>query len=245
MKRKVLTLVGLLVLVMVVGCNNKEVEITESTEPTSQAADSLNDESKESGSLNTTEVNETEPPKIEANDTAKIDMLSADAYTPVIDDEGNTLECGNLASDGTIHLDKIYEETNAVVISMVWDENGYDNDCTPQFDMKYDTSKLALTGYGCGTGYYDKTGNLILINFYEKHENKVFDTVLVLAKDGVSVTLEPSYPSNDSPLQEATIQIADAKGVRTLSKEDIYTRGDTGIWYDAICTVKNGLAETY
>lgn len=141
--------------------------------------------------------------------------------------------------------DNAVEETNAIVISMVWDTNGYENDCAPQFLMNYDSTSVVNDDYGCGTGYYDEDGNLVLVDYYEKQDTKVYDTILVYADNGVSITLEPTGPSNDSPVQSAIIQITDVQGVRTLNNEDIYTRGDTGIWYDKICTVKNGLAEDY
>lgn len=183
---------------------------------------------------------------VESDDSqAQVDMLSSDAYLPLQDEEGNNLETGNVVQNGEVDVGTIYEETGAVVISISWDWVGYENQCCVEIEAQYDREDLVINGYGCGTAYYDSDGNVIAMEFGEMHDDKIYDTLLIFAKDDVSITVSPELPNNDAPVREASIKIADSKGVRSLNVEDIYWRSYTGIWFDAVCTIKNGVAEQY
>ena len=84
-----------------------------------------------------------------------------------------------------------------------------------------------------------------MMEFWEMHDDKIYDTALIFAKNNISIIVEPIFLNNDNPTGEAYIQIADSKGVRTLDREDVFSRSYTGIWFDAVCTIKDGVAEAY
>lgn len=181
-----------------------------------------------------------------SDNEVKINMLSQEAYVPIHDEEGNMLETGDVVRDGKVDVGSIYEETGAVVVSVSWTWVGYDNQCQIIMEeAEYDRQDLVINGYGCGTAYYDADGNIIMMEFWEMHDDKIYDTALIFAKNDISIVVVPMDPNNDNPTGEAYIQIADSKGVRTLDREDIFSRSYTGIWYDAVCTIKDGVAEAY